>query len=364
MADWAIGNRRQHHHHAREGRAAAPRRDPNAGNAPLDTRQAHSIPPETSMIKRFVPLALLAAWIPLAHAFPPCPVQPMEYGPPLDELSASNTARLPIEDAEPWFKAHYSFVGDPAVLDRIRGGGATDTIHDPNSGKCEAPDSLPVLSSHISAGNLQLDPTYAPVSGFGVIDLPYLPKVAIDGLDIEYRLRFMTDNGHLEDPNDWLDVAQLDFFRNRSAGLKYSEAISSIYRVRKTQRNRSHASIEIIESRAAPPGVDTKPARNDRLVALIPLKNDQTHTLISLRWTQSAKRSSGSSPLRDQYDIDVVFEVLDPSDRVLYTTQLPGQWASLLSIGLLDYNVADISTYENNPAIELSEMTFGAKRRY
>ena len=210
---------------------------------------------------------------------------------------------------------------------------------------------------------LHLDPVYAPASGFGVIELPYLPEVATDGLDIEYRLRFRVDNQHLEDPDDWLDVAQLDFFRNGSAGLKYSEAITSIYRVRKTQRNRSHAAIEIIESRAAAPGVDAKPVLNDRLVATIPLQSDQTHTVISLRWIQTAKQSDSDSPLHGSYDIDSILDVLGANDQVLYTTQLPAQWASLLSMGLLDYNVADVAAYEKGPAIELSTMSFGAKRR-
>lgn len=315
------------------------------------------------MIKRLAPLAMLAAWIPQAQAFPPCPVQPMEYGPPLGEIAVSNTAGAVADEADPWFKASYSFVGDPVVLDQIRGEHAIDIGNDPNSGKCELPDALPVLNSHVSAGLLHLDPAYAPASGFGVIDLPYLPEVATDGLDIEYRLSFKVDNDHLEDPDDWLDVAQLDFFRNGSAGMKYSEAISSIYRVRKTQRNRSHAAIEIIESRAAVPGVDTKPVRNDRLVATIPLQNDRTHTVITLRWIQTAKQSDSDSPLHDQYDIDVVLDVLGPNDQVLYTTQLPAQWASLLSMGLLDYNVADVAMYEKGHAIELSTMSLGAKRR-
>lgn len=311
------------------------------------------------MIKRLAPLALLAAWLPQAHAFPPCPLQPMEYGPPPGEIAAGAVA----DEADPWFKASYSFVGDPAVLNQIRDGRATGISPVPSSGKCEAPDALPVLSSHISTGLLRLDPRYAPASGFGVIDLPYLPEIATDGLDIEYRLSFKVDNDPLEDPDDWLDVAQLDFFRNGSAGLKYSEAISSIYRVRKTQRNRSHATIEIIESRAAAPGVDTKPVRNDRLVATIPLQNDRTHTAITLRWIQTAKRSDSGSPPHDQYDIDVVLDVLGTNEQVLYTTQLPGQWASLLSMGLLDYNVADVAMYEKGPAIELSGMTLSAKRR-
>ena len=53
------------------------------------------------MIKRLVPFALLAAWIPQAQAFPPCPVQPMEYGPPLGEIAVSNTAGAVANEADP-----------------------------------------------------------------------------------------------------------------------------------------------------------------------------------------------------------------------------------------------------------------------
>ncbi len=313
------------------------------------------------MIRRLVPLALLAAWIPQAHAFPPCPLEPMEYGPPPGEIAASNTLGAVVDQAEPWFKASYSFAGDPAILDRIRRGSATDIGDEPSSGKCELPDALPVLDAHVSGGLLHLDPAYAPASGFGIIDLPYLPEVSTDGLNVEYRLRFSVDNDHLEDPDHWLDVAQLDFFRNGSAGMKYAEAISSVYRVRKTQHN-SHAAIEIIESRAATPGIDTKPVRMDRLVATILLKSGQTHTVITLRWIQTAKKNNDKSLFHDSYDIDSVFDVLGPNDEMLYTAQLPDQWASLLSMGLLDYNVSDIGAYEEGPAVVLSKMTLSAKR--
>lgn len=313
------------------------------------------------MFKRIVPFVLLAACIPQAHAFPPCPVQPMEYGPPPEDAAASVAARS-ASDAAPWFKANYAFVGDPNVVGQIAPERAIDITVDPNTGKCRDRDALPVLNPHTSAGILQLDPAYAPAGGFGVIDLPYLPEVATDGLDISYRLRFTVDNDPLQDADDWLDVVQLDFFRNGSAGLKYSEAISSIYRVRKIQRNRSYAAIEIIESRAAVPGIDAKPVRNDRVVAVIPLPRDQQSTAISLRWTQSAKRRTGDSAVYDEYDIDVVFDVFDSSERVLYTAQLPGQWASMLSMGLLDYNIVDISMYENGQVMEFSNMTFAAKR--
>lgn len=328
------------------------------------------------MFKRIVPFALLAAWIPQAHAFPPCPVQPMEYGPPPED--ASVTAKS-ASDAAPWFKAQYAFVGDPNVIGQIAPERGIDTTVVPNTGKCRDRDALPVPNPHAStgilhlnpayphtsAGILHLNPAYAPASGFGIIDLPSLPEVATDGLRIEYQWNFTVDNELLRSPADWLDVAQLDFFRNGSAGRKYTDAVSSVYRVRKTQRNRTYATIEIIESRAAPAGIMIRPPLIDRVVAVIPLRHGQ-NTAIKLRWTQAAKRrvrEVGESPLDAEYDIDVVLEVLNASNQVLYTAQLPGQWASLLSMGLLDYNVGDASVYEKMGVMEFSNMTLSATER-
>ncbi len=319
------------------------------------------------MIRRLVPLALLAAWIPQAQAFPPCPVQPMDYGPPLGEVAESSTTasatdRSATDSAEPWFRATYALVGDPIVIGQIAPERAIGPTVDPNTGKCRDRDGLPVLDSYTSRGVLQLNPHYAPASGFGVIDLPYLPEVATDGLSVEYLLRFTVDNELLPSPTDWLDVVQLDFFRNGSAGMKYSQAITSIYRVRKVQRVSSDARIEIIESRAASPNIAIRPI--DRVVAVIPLPGSQRETPIGLRWTQTATRPIDNGAEQDRYDIDVVFEVLGPTDEVLYTAQLPRQWASLLSMGLLDYNVGDASAYKKNHAMEFSNMTLSAMRHH
>lgn len=314
------------------------------------------------MIKRLVPLALVAAWIPQAYAFPPCPIEPMEYGPPPGETPVSSTARSVTGAAEPWFKANYQFVGNPAIINRIAPQRAITPAIDPDTGKCRGSGAVPVLDAHTSTGVLQLNPTYAPISGFVLIDLPYLPVVAVHGLDVEYRLRFTVDNDHMQNPDDWLDVVQLDFMRNGSPDIEYQQAISSLYRVRKTQGHHSDARIEIIESNATAPGVYSKHEHTDQIVAIIPLPSDRPHTAISLRWTQIAKQHDIHDASYEKNEIDAVFEVLDASNQVLYSAQLPGQWASMLSMGLLDYNVTDISMYDNGQAIELSNMTLAAKR--
>ena len=313
------------------------------------------------MIKRIASFVLLAAWIPQAHAFPPCPMDPMEYGPPPEGFTVANAARAGTE-AAPWFKADYQFVGDPTVIGQIAPTRAIDLTVDPKTGKCRDRDGLPIPGAHLSAGTLRLDPSYAPRSGFGVIDLPYLPRVATHGLTVEYRLDFTVDNGLLLNPADWLDVVQLDFFRNGSAEVKYPLSVASVYRVRKTQRNDVHATIEIIESRALPPSDGSKAMLVDSVVAVIPLRTGR-ETGIAMRWTQVAKQRTGDDIARDAYDIDTVLEVLGPSDDVLYATKLPEQWASLVSMGLLDYNVGDASHYEKTSAMELSNMTLSATQQ-
>lgn len=311
------------------------------------------------MIKRFASFALLAAWIPQAHAFPPCPVDPMEYGPPPEGYTVVNAARAAraATVTAAWFKANYEFVGDPTVIGQITPTRAIDLTVDPHTGKCRDRDSLPIPGAHLSAGSLHLDPSYAPRSGFGVIDLPSLPLVATHGLTVQYRLDFTVDNNLLLDAADWLDIAQLDFFRNGSADVKYPLSLASVYRVRKTQRNALYSTIEIIESHAMPAG--SKAMLADRVVAVIPLRGGR-ETSIAMRWTQAATQRTGDDMGRDAYDIETVLEVLGPGNDVLYATKLSEQWASLISMGLLDYNVADASLYEKTGAMELSNMTLSA----
>lgn len=312
------------------------------------------------MIKRILPLMLLAAWIPQAHAFPPCPRAPMVL-----EAAESGAPQTPDTDAAPWFKASYQFIGDRMVVDHI------DSATDPDTGKCRDRDGLPVLEANASAGRLQLNPAFAPKSGFGMVDLPYMPLVAIDGLRVEYRLRFAIDNRVFLDQGDWVDLLQLDFFRSDSTETKYPNALSSVYRLRKAQRNMGHASIEVVESRDFPGDIAIKPPLFDRVVASIPLQNFSGQTAIGLRWTQVANRRAGDGtilpifnpPTFAGYDIDTILEVLGPNGAVLYSAQLPGEWASTFSMGLLDYNVGNATAFAKSAGVELSDMTFTAIER-
>lgn len=322
------------------------------------------------MLKRIAPLMLLAAWIPQAHAFPPCPMPPMEYEPPSDAPAMLSSPTTSDITTAAWFKASYQFVGDPIIIDQISSNYAADIGDVPHTGKCRDSDGLPdrdglpILSSNASAGALHLNPRYAPRSGFGIVELPYLPQVATHDLQVEYRLAFTVDNSRLQTATDWMDVVQLDFFHNGSAGMKYSEAVSSVYRVRKTQSIGGDAALQIIESRGPTGGVSNRPPVMDTVVAVIPLQlQNGNKSPIELRWTQNARQRIGDTGINDEYDIHVVFEVLGPDDQVVYTAQLPQQWASMLSMGLLDYNVANASGYKHD-ALEFSNMALSAQRKY
>jgi hypothetical protein len=315
------------------------------------------------MIKRILPLVLLAAWIPQAHAFPPCPLQPMELAP-----ADSVAPQTPDTDAELWFKASYQLVGHPTVVDQID---SPTSPTSPSTGKCRDRDALPLPDTNTSAGTLQLNPVYAPKSGFGMVDLPYLPLVAVDGLRVEYRLRFAVENRVFVDQGDWVDLLQLDFFRSDSTETKYPNALSSVYRLRKAQRNNGFASIEVVESRDFPGDIDIKPPLIDRVVASIPLQNTSGQTVVALRWTQAAKGRAGDGTIQPAfnppsfagYDIDTTLEVLGPNDAVLYSVLLRGEWASTFSMGLLDYNVGDATAFAKSAGVELSDMSFTAIER-
>lgn len=278
------------------------------------------------MIKRYLPLALMLAWAPTALAFPPCS-EPDVHISPLGS---------PPDNVALWLQAEYVLWGDQDVIDELK------SANDPKTGKCK--DRVPVPQVNISDGTIALAPRYAPNAGFGIISLPELPSIAVNHLHLEYRLDFTVDNDALTRVGDWIDFAQFEFAHDRKqAGL-----VSAVYRVRKIQRGKGPATVEVIESLADIGPPYTKPPLFDRVVADIPLQSTGGKTAIALRWTQLATAPPESKPNASIpiYDIDSVFEVLGPGkENIVYTTSLPRQWANTLSMGLIDYNVPDDSQY-------------------
>lgn len=293
------------------------------------------------MIKRFFPLALLLVWAPQALAFPPCPIGPVELSPLGNTAQSSNAV-------DPWFQVSYVMVGNPDIIDQLK------VVTDERS-KCK--DLVPIPLGNTSDGAIMLSPAYAPSAGFGVISLPELPAIANDGLYLQYRLDFMIDNAALARTGDWIDVSQLEFAHDR----KQTGKVSAVYRVRKIQRGKGPATVEVIESRTDIGPPYTKPPLFDHVVAEIPLMGDDGKTAIALRWTQHAQTAIDAEPVAPilLYAVDSVLEVLGPDNHVLYSTSLPRQWADTLSMGLLDYNVPSDAEYGRefrlvNDYVELS----------
>lgn len=288
------------------------------------------------MIKRFLSPALLLAWAPAALAFPPCP------GPELQLLPLGS----PAAATELWFQAEYVMWGNGDIIDQMK---------NPNTPRSKCKDRLPVPDANSSDGTIQLSPAYADLGGFGIIMLPELPFVATNHLNLQYTLGFTVDNALLAISGDWIDLTQLEFAHDR----EQANPLSAVYRVRKIQRGKGPATLEVIESRADIGPPYTKPPLSDRVVAEIPLEDEAGQTAIALRWTQFAQTpvpvasiSGAAAPTVIQYDIDSTLEVLGPgkaadglADNVLYSTSLPRQWADRLSMGLLDYNIPDDTQY-------------------
>jgi hypothetical protein len=303
------------------------------------------------MIKRFLPLVLMLAWAPAALAFPPCP-RDMELSP----LGSTPGA------TERWLQAEYVMWGNQETIDALR---------NPLSPKSKCKDRVPVPQGNISSGAIELSPSYAPSAGFGIVLLPELPAIAINHLRLEYRLDFMIDNAALARTGDWIDVVQLEFAHDR----KQVGKLSGVYRVRKIQRGKGPATVEVIESHAPVGAPYTKPPLVDRVVAVIPLVGDDDKTAIALRWTQLAESpiqtgfQAGLEPLSTmEYVIDSVLEVLGPgkedvgpADDVLYSASLPRQWADTLSMGLLDYNVPTDKDYGSEFRLMIDDPSLSAK---
>jgi len=329
------------------------------------------------MFRRCFALALCLAWIPTAYAFPPCPLEP------IDLIPVEGGASTPEGTTHPWFTAYYSLVGDPTVIGEILPAGDR-----PDSGKCREDDGLPVPDSNLSFGDVTLTPNYAPRSGFGIVALPDL-RTMNAGLGVSYSLEFNVDTSLLAS-GDWFDVAQLEFQWAASDTSRYPDNLSSVYRVRKRQVDKSTLLLEIVEVRKAwNGGLYTRPPVFEEVVASIEMDRAAESTPIVLRWSQR------NSPLHEEvYDpipgfeepviltvastedgvlapstvsnanVDATLEVLGADGKAVYRRDMPGQWTSTLSMGLIDYNVGTTEAYVSGAGPLLTGMRLRAERSY
>jgi hypothetical protein len=329
------------------------------------------------MLKRVLPLVLFAAWAPAAlaaPAFPPCAIEPLD----LDPLDGDTVSGSPSSSG-PWFRGWYVLVGDPTVINSMRAGGAAASLPD-NKQKCDNRSALPVPKDHLGNSYIGIAPVYAPHAGFGIIALPDL-RTATTDLGIRHRLDFSIDNAPLAHDDEWFDVIQLHFQWQQSSSPGKAPSTSAIYRVRKHQLGKSGTpTFELLEARAAYwGGPHARPPIFERVVATLPVDDGSDNTQLSLRLSQAAKAigqgnefglpPDNTTELSESVEdtpaptaiVDSWLEIFDANGNLLTRVDLPGQWMSELSIGLLDYRVGDASAYPNGHGVEMSNVALSAE---
>jgi hypothetical protein len=287
-----------------------------------------------------------------ALAFPPCPQAPMTLL-PSNGGQTTNTGNTPH-----WFVGLFSETGDKQVV---------DAIHDPNykqggnggpgGGDCRLGDQIPVPGSHSGNPVLSLTPSYAPRAGYGIVGLPDL-STGPAALAVTYRLDFNVENRPLGATDEWVDLVQLDFGYSRvspASGSAQREASATVYRVRKRQ-GAKHLVLQVIEVRdpmSLPAGAHYS---GQTVVASFVMSPTATETPVSLQWAQTVSSKSANGP----FVVNSVFSAYSASDASqFYSVQLPGQFANMLSMGMLEYN-ADLSlpawSGSNAPEVKVDEM--------
>lgn len=318
-----------------------------------------------------LPLLCLLAWAPLAQAFPPCPQAPV------DLLDANENGATFSPDSPPWSRGWYQRYGAQEPGQTPLG----DTTEDPDdisTGKCR--DLVPLPQTMTPGG----DP-------LGIVVLPDLRF--IDGkFTAHYTLRFNVDTQPLAAVDDNVELARLEFETIELAGPEYPQSLTAVYRVRKRQTADGTPVLEVLESLLpVDPAIGTE-TRNDTVVATLPMPANASVTDIGLRWTQfpgdvigeggglytlSAPSAPSPSPgetpdgmagtdtvITPQplfaRNVDSQLDVLDGTGQVIYRASLPSQWASTLSMGLLDRHFANASLYAEPYAIYLGAMSLEA----
>lgn len=310
-----------------------------------------------------LPLLCLLAWAPLALAFPPCPMDPV------DLLDVDDVDAAFSPDSYPWSRGWYLRYDTQREDD---GSSAPDDI---DSGKCRDRDQVPVAQTMTPGGE-----------PFGIVVLPDLRFV--DGkLTARYTLRFDVDTQPLATPGDSVDLARLEFETAKSTGLDYPQTRTAVYRVRKRQTADGTPVLEVLESRMPVGPTISQVTPSAIVIATLRMPASDTATAIRLRWTQSpgdivdaggvielpmpspgetpdgvAGTGSLVSPLPVfARNVDSQFEVLDGAGTVLHRTSLPSQWASTLSMGLLDRRLVNPTLYADPHVIRLDRMSLDAE---
>lgn len=328
-------------------------------------------------------LMLALAWVPNAYAFPPCPREPVELV-PLEESNPTGSPGVPH-----WYKGFHALVGNPDVtggLARWTAGDNAPYLPDaPTNGKCH--DRLPIPGDNAASGSVSLTPTYPEGAGFGVVALPDLRYNTAKDLGIRYTLAFSVDGQSLVEAGEWLDIAQLEFHWNAIDDVKDPDAVSTVYRIRKTQYEKAGPTIEVVEVRLPYLAVGARPPIFEHVVATIPMQEGGNATRVGLRWSQivgdpvdpadsgeitlpigpdpETTSSVGAiiigPPIVTKSEVASHLQVLGPGGNILYSIPLPGQWANSLSMGLLDYNIGKGSDYSGRFGAEMIDTALCAE---
>lgn len=299
---------------------------------------------------RMAALLLAAGFAPAAFAFPPCPVAPVDFV-PVDAIVAGT----PDGATSNLFVGTYGLFGNPSIISLISPARANDaplSPDSPSSGKCRDVDALPVPTGHVASSAIGLAPSYAPSGGFGMIALPDVRTTA-QPVRLREVLSFSVDNQALAANGDWIDVAQLEFQWTAWASLPYPQPLATVYRVRKRQYAGGPA-LEVIEARAAAGNPATHPPVGERTVATLPIAARPGFTRISLVWTQAVAAPGASA------NVDASLQVLNDENKSKYRVDLPGQRATALSMGLLNYNAPDAGAYANRYGALVNQMYVSA----
>lgn len=279
-----------------------------------------------------------------ALAFPPCPKAPLDLV-PLESLNEGATTQTENGGGAPWYLARYAIVGDPSMIER------TSSSDNPSTGKCTDRAAVPIPGANASTGTIGLSPSYASAGVFGTIALPdWIASTPRNGT-IAYTFDFAIDDDALPD-GAWIDLLQLELKPDGTGQFIGGRTqTSTLYRLRKLATGRYASALAMIESRML--SSDDK-FPTDRIVAVLPLRDASGATSMRLRWTQTA--FGGTTPR-----IDTWLEWSNGDGTPLYEAKLSNQWADLLSMGLLDYNLDEMPKNASPLRLAFSKMELSAE---
>ena len=255
-----------------------------------------------------------------------------------------------------WRYVTYEIVGDPELIGLLE----TGEFHtSPGGGQCDPDDSIPIRVNR-SAQSVRPAPAR---TGFTVMTLPDTPGIALQGLRFRSGLRFRIDNAALPQSADWVDVLVLDFNTSDPSHPRYGQTPTTTYRFRKVWSVKSKHAIEIW--RQSQDAVVEDPLVEqlihvDSLVARIPITVHSGETEIDLRWTQEVRGF-----VDGQHQVGSRLEIfVDASDLPIHSVDMAREWASMLSLGLIDYVASDDPENNPDPILHLSQQELYSERLY